>query len=1153
MRYDLISIDDADCSIQPDGDGMISREARSFVLRREVSDIELKGLLNNFIDEFRAELLAILSMRPAEFREFNPNKRFIFDPINCPPDTIVAYKRGGSRETKMNWLIPKRVLEALIEIGVIPKSETKRGLGKALSYGKGNLVDRIAETPTSKQREALKWLFSAGYELEDILDPRFPAVGVSFSLGKLSSQIEEAETAHSGITSIIKGASRYIHSGRRKKAERSGEFLFAVYLAREGVIFWPHIGAKVGAWILPQSLEPLFWTFAVNAQWRNICKTVFKGEKRSSSALPFHRELLLRTNFFQLSEFNSWILPRLKEDMAIQIRSNPKVGEGRLSSNANLYFRLLVDAAGLDMEHPSVHSAVRYFGYGVKLGVDNSTEVYAWANDARSMRSEVGKALLKRDGEVPEHVVDWAAAMREGVALLNVKSKYTRVHEMSNWLFYVWEIGPENAPKSWSEIRRNDHIRRSGNPDFQTFIDFLEEKRTEIVKSSTIRSFDQIIRLCAIRDGIPDFVSPVDLLQDAPVRRKSAAARHGRTPRKSLHEELLEVVIEENRRATSCGLPFAFARSKVSQHRKLGDGSDAGVEPIFFPAAPIALDMILTTGMRSRSALWMDSGEGDEFWVDRSKICLVPNILPSAQSGCKNGYLRIIPIGPGENTIGMYLATNKTDPYEVPWVDGVNAGYFELMRAWQIENNPRRTPVVATRHRLELDLSTREEIGEVFPVFRDPRGAVGSPLTRSALYDYWAALLRHCEPIYNERRRERLAEIGAEFRWEPLLRENGKPRWDLHSLRVTVVTTLIDAGVSPEVVAILVGHKTIVMTWHYVAVRNDVTQKAIQAGLEARRQKALSALDEAQTDDQVDDVLNEFMGSVTQINSEGSKLLKVGITDGEPNPYEVFSHGICPGASCALGRDDGSSQIKPVFRPQACSMCRFRITGPAFLNGLVLRLNALMVEINSSFEVDRALADEVARIEDAGRSASRLEARLRRHKRFRDELWAEWAAELVTIRRAEAELQLDGSAGALMVDGQVEVSAKFEEVHALQLMHEVVTVASITPGAAMDVPTGTRAMRDEVLMEIARQSDAAEFFYRLSPERRRAATDAFGDLITRHARALSDQQPELIERLLTGDLKLPELRNYASDMAGEGFSDEHMLQSMRISEAEENE
>ena len=75
--------------------------------------------------------------------------------------------------------------------------------------------------------------------------------------------------------------------------------------------------------------------------------------------------------------------------------------------------------------------------------------------------------------------------------------------------------------------------------------------------------------------------------------------------------------------------------------------------------------------------------------------------------------------------------------------------------AWQIEHNPRRTPVAATHHRLELDLSTPEEIGQTMPVFRDPRRAAGTPLTRQALYDYWAALLRHVEPIYNARRRER--------------------------------------------------------------------------------------------------------------------------------------------------------------------------------------------------------------------------------------------------------------------------------------------------------------------------------------------------------------------------------------------------------------
>lgn len=1126
MRYKVISVDEADLSIEPDGNGIVSRESQAFVLRRDLGMDEFHRLFVSFIEAFSSEILSIFSMKPKEFKIFNPNRRFIFDDLTCPPNALVGFKRAGSEQSNLNWLRRELVLSAFINTGAIPVSDTRGSKGMVLSPRKGNLTDRIFELETDVQRAAMGKLFADAKDFDEIFSDRFPSVGVRFGLGELNRRFCKVDNSHEALSILASGVGNYLKAKGAKKPRRCADLLFALYLAREGVLFWPHISASEGSWILPQSLEPLFWSFALPTEWRAICAEVFKGDKQSSSILPFHRELLLRTNFFQIQEFNGWILPRIKEDIEIQRRQYTGVVKGRFSTHANRYFRLLVAAAGLDMEHPNVRGAVRYFGYGVKLGVDNSTEVYAWVYDPRRMRSEVGKPLLERDGKVPQYVMDWAQAMREGLTLLPTKTKYVRTHEMANWLFYVWEIGEENAPKTWQDISRNDHISGSGNSSFPTFVDFLKAKRAPETVPKTLRTFDQVMRLVAIREGWVDFVFPVDVAQDCPP--KKGRVRAGRTHRKPLHEELLEVVIEENRRSTAGGLPFAFARGLPTQFRLITVPGSLERQEVFFPAAPIALDMILTTGMRSRSALWMDSGERDEFWIDREQLCRVPNPLATATPGFQDGYLRLVSLGPGEEAVGMYLAVNKTAPYEVPWVDEVNAGYFEMMRKWQIEHNPRRTPVVATHHRLEEDLSTPEEIGEVFTVFRDPRRPQGTPLTRSALYDYWFQLLQHCEPIYNERRRVKLAEIGAEFRWEPLVRPDGKPRWDLHSLRVTVVTTLIEAGVSPEVVAILVGHKSVVMTWHYNAVRNDVTHKEIRAGLEARREKALRALEVAQTDEEVDDVLRVYLGGADSVGKDGSGLLKTGITDGEPNPYEVFSHGICPGASCEIGLDDGSSRIKPVFRPQACSRCKFRVTGPAFLNGLVLRLNALMVEITNSFQVDQDLANEVARLEDAGRSGSRIEARLRRHRRFRDELWAEWAAELVTIRKSETAMLEEGGASSLITTGYTELSGKFDKVHALELLHEVVSAASSTSGGSMEIPAGTREIRDEILMEIARQNDAAEFFYRLDREKRRAAMEAFGDLITRHSRNRANVYPDFIEHLLNGEAKLPELRTVAA-------------------------
>ena len=240
---------------------------------------------------------------------------------------------------------------------------------------------------------------------------------------------------------------------------------------------------------------------------------------------------------------------------------------------------------------------------------------------------------------------------------------------------------------------------------------------------------------------------------------------------------------------------------------------------LFWPGVPMILDVILAMGTRFSSARWLDSGEGDDYVVDPATLTLTENPLPSRTKNRAESFLQAHQIGPRETdkVLGMHLAVNKTGPYSVPWVDQATARAFQEMRLWQIQFNPRKSPVRASNSDIQIQYAGEGKIPEVYPIFRDPELRTSFPPTTGAIYNYWGALLGHCEKVVEQK-------LGHH---EPLLVE-GKPRWDLHSLRVTTVSTLLEAGIEPWIVSELVGHSSVMMTWHYKDVDPRKTHLALQ-------------------------------------------------------------------------------------------------------------------------------------------------------------------------------------------------------------------------------------------------------------------------------------------------------------------------------------
>jgi hypothetical protein len=453
----------------------------------------------------------------------------------------------------------------------------------------------------------------------------------------------------------------------------------------------------------------------------------------------------------------------------------------------------------------------------------------------------------------------------------------------------------------------------------------------------------------------------------------------------------------------------------------------------------------------------------------------------------------------------------------VPFSDPDTVAHFLQIRDLQILYNPIQNPIKASNDNLAKQYGKKNLLTEVFPVYRDPNSWTARPPTPSTIHHFWTALLTHCQPIVN-------AKLGRTRPDDMIyLVVNGKSCWDIHSLRVTTISILLDYGVDPCIVAELVGHKSIMMTWHYKDRHAAKVYRALLEAFNRRTKDLVSAIKNATSKEQLDELLKKALGELFSLRPDnvGLQTLK-SVAFGNPGPhYELFAHGLCPGGDCKTGGQLHKNAYQAVWRDRACSQCRYRITGPAFLPGLVHRLNALMIEIKASMDKEAELNALVEQCEGDGRSPSRFRELVAGERERRDNLFAEWCAELQTIRSCIGlEESANGSSSLPVVMGLTadEWTMQTETVHQLVLMHSVVKDAQLITGAVYEVPTGLRERRDTILLEVARLNDISPFFYSLPPDRRRRALDAFGDLLCAHA-----PDDSVIQHLIDGSQNLAEL------------------------------
>ncbi len=439
--------------------------------------------------------------------------------------------------------------------------------------------------------------------------------------------------------------------------------------------------------------------------------------------------------------------------------------------------------------------------------------------------------------------------------------------------------------------------------------------------------------------------------------------------------------------------PDCVHRKRTATRREKEKGCPAEVWEMWSPVRAVAMYIKLELPLRTFQVRMLDSGEADTWRYIHSPGGggFVLNHNPLARGSEKRPSQRgVFHRTSVEKEAGFYINTNKTADinkaenekgYVIPWANDEVLYWLEKLRNWQERYNPIAAPTPWTELERKHFGKTPQhsdvlaQRGPACFLFRDPTDGKGDkPLTNIALSIFWYKLLARLE--------KRCADNGETL-------DNGTPLrfvdpdsskgtvFPLHALRVSLISYFIlDLKLPIAVVSkMIAGHATIIMTLYYTkfgkAYMREVLSEAEKNELEAERNNHRRFLADA--------TLEQVSRRFAYVSEDA---VRSAISNrGAVAAFVFDDKGICPnGASlCDVGgerlRPDSTvSDYAPVPgfpQERNCVCCRFFMTGPAFLPGLIAHFNAVSEKTHRQSARYSSLQDKLTYLEDEQREAER--------------------------------------------------------------------------------------------------------------------------------------------------------------------------------------
>ncbi|MAD76500.1 MAG: integrase [Rheinheimera sp.] len=417
---------------------------------------------------------------------------------------------------------------------------------------------------------------------------------------------------------------------------------------------------------------------------------------------------------------------------------------------------------------------------------------------------------------------------------------------------------------------------------------------------------------------------------------------------------------------------------------------------------------------RGRQIIYCDSGEADREIPDfeNGKVVWCQNKSNMAGQTKSQSMIHRT----SDNDIGVHYTTNKTsfngEGYTIPFMPVELAYWLIKLRKWQQRFNKVERPLPWMEcTKTKLNEIQKKQKGRNCFLFRDfgqeEPGIFGSRLAqRLAASLFFSTREELSLAKYNNMKFKQFQSLNL---IEPSL-SNFQSDFTPHSMRVSLINAYIyEFGLPIEIILKLVGHSSIVMTIYYV--KSGLGGLNVREKLQRGEKQAASVAAETLRQFVEQKRIEECHGELVANNEEFLKFIN---NDRPVAAYQWKDYGFCPvgGNFCKEGGEPvavKSSIYHPVpagyLGEQNCLQCRFFVTGPAFMVGLVSLFNEISHNVSTQCRRFNNLQSQVQELTTRIEVISHKQYSEKRITEHYDQLTAEKASLQEKRRLVNSELE----------------------------------------------------------------------------------------------------------------------------------------------------
>lgn len=430
-----------------------------------------------------------------------------------------------------------------------------------------------------------------------------------------------------------------------------------------------------------------------------------------------------------------------------------------------------------------------------------------------------------------------------------------------------------------------------------------------------------------------------------------------------------------------------YRTRKSSPYERKTKGVSDVVFEMWSPVIPVALLLKLSLPLRTYQVRMLDSGEMDTYkHVQKNKIEQgewIKNDCKLSQ-GNENfpfakGVLRKFKNTESNiNMTGFFINTNKTADinkdedekgYEIPWQNEEIQYWIAKLRDWQQKYNPVDKPTpwteLTSKHLGNVkDIKLLKHMGSTTFLFRNASclNEEHLPISIKVLDTLWYKVLSELEIEVNKN-----LDTQKTIKF---IKNEGSTFYPLHSLRVSLITAYaLEGGVPIQILSKMVaGHSTLIMTLYYTKPGISYITDTLTKAQNKLNEKEIESYERFLRDNGLEEIKNN-----SAINDNIAYEAFLNARDSGGASIMVGDKGICPkgnfGCDCggiSVNDDTGRTTYGPVpgYPEMNCVRCRWFITGPAFLPGLVHHINVIGYNISETSKRMLEFQDKIEELED---------------------------------------------------------------------------------------------------------------------------------------------------------------------------------------------